>query len=160
MPATQNGYSSSNEHGALVKWDLQKRSPRPSFVRDLLWKRKMNELLCRKGHQICRKPPRMNTKALTCLNHYRENPQCGHTVWGKNQTHHQTSHMSWNFQTHPPKNSNFHGDFTGISWDFRNSTRAWLRSTMSAPAAEPPQTWGRASASCDQTVGNMGFIDE
>ena len=74
------------------RWDrpkvtrgLRERSPGHCFVRDFLRKQKMEELLCCKGHQVCR------TRRETTSNEHRAltitvRTPCGHTIWGKRTT--------------------------------------------------------------------------
>ena len=85
MPAMKNWHSSKNEHGALrasKTRPLEERSPWHPVCASLHSRNAhghlTRELLCCKGHQICRTrmgPPRMNTRP------YRKNPKCGHCVW-------------------------------------------------------------------------------
>ena len=54
-PCMKNGDSSKNEHGPPVKQDPRKRAlGGHHFVLGFLWKRKIEELLCSKGHQTRR----------------------------------------------------------------------------------------------------------
>ena len=83
--ACHKKHSSKNGHGTQARTHLRKRGLRLRFLRDFLRKRKIEELLRCKDHQISQTHTGDHlepTPGLTQLNYYRKNPKCEHIVWG------------------------------------------------------------------------------